>query len=160
MVAIPASTSLPPVSYVRSPDAVAPSGPPAAAPRRPREANRCGKGRRVCPHPVAIANASSTASLRFIGCLYCRGSFAAADFQACSRRGAVERPARAAAARFGSLARRPKIVEAVRAGADHGLRSRVRLIAQVMEHIQVPGFSRAGDGVREAHVVSYTFVLK
>jgi hypothetical protein len=45
---------------------VAPSDPPATAPRMPREANREGNGRRACPHPVAIVTANSTASLRFI----------------------------------------------------------------------------------------------
>jgi hypothetical protein len=56
------------------------SEPAATAPRSPREGNREGNGRRICPHPVAIANASNTASLRFIGCLYCRGSLAMAVF--------------------------------------------------------------------------------
>ena len=75
MVAIPASTALPPARNMRMPASVEPSAPPATAPRSPRDANRVGNGRRVCPHPGAVANANNTASLRFIGCLYCTRSF-------------------------------------------------------------------------------------
>jgi len=74
MVAMPASTALPPARNMRMPASVDPSAPAATAPRIPREANREGIGRLNCPHPVANANARIIASLRFIGCLYCRGS--------------------------------------------------------------------------------------
>ena len=70
MVAIPASTALPPARNMRMPASVAPSDPAATAPRVPREANRDGNGRRICPHPVAIASVKSTASLRVIGCFH------------------------------------------------------------------------------------------
>jgi hypothetical protein len=51
---------------MRMPASVAPSDPPATAPRNPREAKRDGNGRRICPHPVAIAKVKSTASLHFM----------------------------------------------------------------------------------------------
>jgi hypothetical protein len=51
---------------MRIPASVEPSAPAATAPCIPREANRDGNGRRICPHPVATANVKTTANFRLI----------------------------------------------------------------------------------------------